>query len=339
MFRPNKKTPAAEQIQAIGAEEADAAFSIFKPYRSLLLAVSGGGDSMALLQLALEWRARKQNDVNLIVASIDHGLRATSVQDCTFVEKFCEVKNIPFMQLNWEGVKPVTGIQASAREARYELLAQAARAQACEAVVTAHTQNDQAETVLMRFIRGSGLSGLQAMAAVSEKQGLPLLRPLLVFSRERLRENLREARFSWREDEANEDPRFLRARLRKLMPQFAAEGLDAARLTKLAKKIARANAALDTATQNLFMQTTGQGLELLAYRTAPEEIRLRALKLMIASIHAHDYPPADEALEDLDRTIMHGEARRTLGGVLFSCGERYLRFKDENDPRSIVNKS
>lgn len=277
--------------------------------------------------------------IRIIVASIDHKLRKTSAQDCEFVASICAEKNVPFVQLNWEGAKPVTGIHAAARERRYQLLAQAAREQDCGAIVTAHTLNDQGETVLMRLIRGSGLSGLQAMSAVTEKEGVPLLRPLLGFDRERLRANLNEAGMSWREDASNEDPRFLRARLRKLMPHFAVEGLDNAHLGRLAKKIARANEALDFAAQNLLAQTTKQGLDLTAYRIAPEEIRLRALKFMISSIHAPDYPPADEALEELDASLVQGDTRRTLGGVLFSAGARYLRFKNENDPRNLGNKA
>jgi tRNA(Ile)-lysidine synthase len=339
VFRPNKKTPAAEQAQAIGAEKAGAAFSILESCRSLLLAVSGGSDSMALLHLVDAWRARRKDGVKIIVASIDHRLRSSSAQDCQFVANFCAAKNIPFVQLAWEGTKPVTGLQEAARKTRYKLLAQAARENNCEAIVTAHTLDDQAETVLMRLIRGSGINGLQAMAAISEKENMPLLRPLLVFERERLREILREAGIAWREDASNEDARYLRARLRRLIPQLAEEGLDTARLNLLAKKAARVNVALDHAAQNLFAQIAPQGLELSIYRAAPEEIRLRALKLMIASFHARAYPPADEALEDLDAAIMSGKARRTLGNVIFSSGQRYLRFSDENDPRSLSDRA
>ena len=320
MFRPSKKAPAAEPASAIAAQEADAAFSIFKPYASLLLAVSGGSDSMALLHLAEKWRG--QRDVKITVASVDHKLREGSSRDCDFVETFCAGKSIPFVRLEWEGRKPIASIQATARDARYKLLAQAARGQGIDAIVTAHTQNDQAETVLMRLIRGSGLSGLQAMKIQSVKEGLPLLRPLLGLTRERLRATLNEAKISWREDVSNQNDLFLRVRLRKLRDE-------------LAKKFARANDALDQAAQELLSKQATQGLELAAYRAAPEEIRLRALKKMIASIHAPAYPPGDEALEDLDAALVAGVARRTLGGVLFSGGERYLRYQDEKDPRQV----
>lgn len=286
---------------------------------------------MALLHLAGTWCAR--HDIKLTVASVDHQLRSASRQDCDFVENACAQKNIPYLRLSWEGAKPVTGIQHAARSARYQLLAQAARASGYEAIVTAHTLNDQAETVLMRLIRGSGLTGLQAMQPVSEKEGLPLLRPFMNFTRAQLRDTLNDAGLSWREDASNDDPRFLRPRLRKLMPALAQEGLNEAQLTKLAKKFARANVALDAAAQDLFNRKSKDGIELASYRAAPEEIRLRVLKIMLASIHAQAYPPADEALEELDAAIMAGVTRRTLGGAIFSAGGRFLRVTQEDDLR------
>ena len=336
MFKPSNVAPAADPPSSISAQEADAAFSVSEPYRSLLLAVSGGSDSMALLHLVNEWRARHEKNVTFIVASIDHRLRSASAEECAFVAAVCASRDIPHIQLVWEGAKPVTGIQEAARNVRYKLLADCARANACQAIVTAHTLNDQAETVLMRLIRGSGLQGLQAMSNVSEIENLPLLRPFLHFEHERLRANLREASIAWCEDASNQDGRFLRPRLRKLMPLLEKEGLDSARLEKFAKKIARANAALDKSASDLFTQMTSQGLERKTYRLAPEEIRLRALKLMIASICPLAYPPADAALEDLDTALIgNNPIRRTLAGVIFSAGERYMRFKDENDPRQF----
>ncbi len=331
MFRPSKKPPAAEAA-VITAPEADSAFAIFSPYSSLLLAVSGGSDSMALLQLAHEWRARQGHTTKLVVASIDHRLRDASKDECEFVAAFCAARNIPHVQLHWEGAKPASGIQEAARQMRYRLLIEAARAQGCEAIVTAHTMDDQAETVLMRLMRGSGLSGLQGMSTVSEKEGLPLLRPLLVFPRERLRVSLRAAGLSWREDASNEDARFLRPRLRKILPQLAEEGLDATRFVKLAKKFARANEALDEGARQLL--ASSKELERTAYRTTPEEIRLRALKLVIASFNPDAYPPSDEELEALDAALTGEEkVRRTLGGVIFSAGERYMRFSEEKGRR------
>ncbi|MES2906150.1 MAG: tRNA lysidine(34) synthetase TilS [Pseudomonadota bacterium] len=334
MFRLNRKTPAAEPFAPLLENESDDLFSSLENYASLLIAVSGGGDSMALLTLVDEWRKRNNKNIKLVAVSVDHRLRAASAEECRFVARFCEARSISHLTVAWEDEKPVTAIQESARAARYELLAQTARAHNCEAIVTAHTQDDQAETILMRLARGSGVIGLKGMNAMSQKCGLPLLRPLLGISRERLRASLIAAGVMWCEDDSNEDKCFLRPRLRRLLPLLAQEGLDAARFTKISGKLARANDALDHFTQSLFDHVRERQMERSLYRSAPAEIRLRLLQKMIASLHALPYMPGDDQLEDLDTAICsEADMRRTLAGVIFSAGSRYLRFQAENDPR------
>ena len=158
--------------------------------------------------------------------------------------------------MRWTGEKPVTGLQEKARAARYRLLAAAARRAGARCVVTAHTLDDQAETVLFRLARGSGLSGLAAMAKVSPL-GLPamrdagdspaLVRPLLDIPKARLIATLEAAGLGHAEDPSNADPRFARVRWRTLAPALAAEGLTAERLVQLARRVRRSEAALEAA--------------------------------------------------------------------------------------------
>src|SRR5262249_30876821 len=150
-----------------------------------------------------------------------------------------------------DGKKPATGLQEAARAARYRLLATAAvRAQA-RCILTAHTLDDQAETVLFRLARGSGLGGLAAMAQIGRVPdsagGIMLARPLLVLPKSRLIATLERAGIDFADDPSNRDPRFARARLREVMPALAREGLDARRLALLAQRMRRADAAIELA--------------------------------------------------------------------------------------------
>ncbi len=146
-----------------------AAFSCLEPFPSAVLAVSGGPDSMALMQLARRWARLKNRDAAAFaVVTIDHRLRAESAQEAAFVGERARALGLTHATIPWTDAKPKTGVQASARRARYELLAGYCKAHAFSCIVTAHTEDDQAETFLMRLRRGSGVDGLAAIAAVSE---------------------------------------------------------------------------------------------------------------------------------------------------------------------------
>jgi tRNA(Ile)-lysidine synthase len=214
--------------------------------------------------------------------------------------------------LPWRGAKPKTGIEAAAREARYRLLAQLARRLDAGAIATAHTLDDQAETVLLRMARGSGLTGLAAMAResiligqtrASLRRSAPLLlvRPLLDLPKARLLATLDAGLVSFCDDPSNRDPRFTRARLRELMPVLAGEGLDARRLALLARRLRRAEAAIEFA-----VGVAASAVSDAAW-TDGGPIRLDAEKFIRL--------PAEVALRLLGRAIVHaaGESPLRLG--------------------------
>ncbi len=162
------------------------AFSCLEPLPASVLAVSGGPDSMALMHLTrrcLDIKGRPPAAV--AVVTVDHGLRAESKEEAAFVADHARRLGFAHTTVEWTGEKPKTGIQAAARRARYDLLASHARACGIACIVTAHTEDDQAETLLMRLRRGSGIDGLAAMASVSEWNGVAIVRPLLGFSKAR----------------------------------------------------------------------------------------------------------------------------------------------------------
>lgn len=226
--------------------ELPALFADFSEKKRVLLAVSGGPDSTALLVLAARWRGKRAAP-DLIAATVDHGLRREAKAEAAAVARLAKKLGIAHRSLKWSGRKPATGVQEAARAARYRLLVDLARKTHADAIVTAHTRDDQAETVLHRLARGSGLAGLAGIRRKSEREGVALLRPLLDLPKTRLVATLRAAKISFADDPTNRDPRYLRTRMRALAPQLAAEGLDSSRLAGVARRLGRADAAIEAA--------------------------------------------------------------------------------------------
>jgi tRNA(Ile)-lysidine synthase len=243
----------------LSAAEAKRLFQPLANASALVLAVSGGPDSTALLLLAARWSARRRNRKiapKLLAVTIDHGLRPQSAHEARAVKRLARALGVPHRTLRWQGKKPPTRLQETARAARYSLLEAAARGVQADYILTAHTLDDQAETVLMRLLRGSGITGLAGMREVAPlpvataarpKRGTLLVRPLLDVPKARLVATLERAGIAYADDAANRDPRFTRARLRGVMPMLAREGLDAPRIALLARRLARAESALDRA--------------------------------------------------------------------------------------------
>jgi tRNA(Ile)-lysidine synthase len=149
---------------AVSEAEADALFADLVAEPALVLAVSGGPDSTALLYLMARWRASRRPAPRLLAVSIDHGLRPEARHEAAAVKRLAEKLGVEHRIMRWGGAKPSTGIQEAARVARYRLLRVAAHRAKARCVITAHTLDDQAETVLFRVARGSGLAGLCGMA-------------------------------------------------------------------------------------------------------------------------------------------------------------------------------
>ncbi|WP_457796557.1 tRNA lysidine(34) synthetase TilS [Methylocystis sp. S23] len=218
------------------------ALDLLRPHRSLLLAASGGPDSVALMLLAGRWAERGAHDI--AVATVDHGLRAEARKEAEQVGRWARALGFAHHLLTWEGEKPGTRIQERARQARYALLERRATEIGASAIVTAHHADDQAETILFRLARGSGIAGLAGMARESRCGSVALLRPLLDLRKAALLEICAQAGHAFFTDPSNSDEAYARARLRKLMPLLSRQGLDAEALLRLGERAARADAAL-----------------------------------------------------------------------------------------------
>src|SRR5215475_268209 len=235
---------------AIAPPEAKTLFADLQALPVIVLAVSGGPDSTALMLLAARWRDLLKTKPKLIAVTVDHGLRKESKGEAAAVARLARKLNIAHRTVRWNGRKHSTGLQEKARAARYRLLGEAAHRAGATHVLTAHTLDDQAETVLIRMSRGSGLTGLGAMtrmSALPEKgeDAITLVRPLLDIPKARLIATLRAAEIPFADDPSNRDPRFTRARLRGMMDALAGEGLNSARLAQLARRLKRAEAAIE----------------------------------------------------------------------------------------------
>src|SRR3954452_24661017 len=157
---------------AVSAQQAKQLFAGWKAAPALVLAVSGGPDSIALMWLAARWRRGLKRGPRLIAVTIDHGFRAGTARAALGGKRLGRGPGLEHRTLRWRAAKPKRGLPAAARDARYRLLADAARKSGATHIVTAHTRDDQAETLLMRMLRGSGIAGLAAMARETERDGV-----------------------------------------------------------------------------------------------------------------------------------------------------------------------
>ncbi|MGO4675309.1 tRNA lysidine(34) synthetase TilS [Bosea sp. 2YAB26] len=314
----------------VSAGEAASLFAGLAGETRLLIAVSGGPDSVALLSLLHDWSQQPARPA-LHAATVDHGLRETSSSEAEAVGALCSGLRVPHVILRWAGPKPATGIQQRAREARYALLAAHAEALGGAVLVTAHTLDDQAETLLMRMARGSGPSGLAGMRARVRKDGTVLARPLLAVPKARLIATAEARRLSYIRDPSNADPRFERARWRTLMPLLADEGLTAERLAVLAARLARMDAAIEhhvaLLLPSLILAGEGTGATRLRFGALvdlPEEVALRVVAEALALV-----PGSNAELSRLERlegcvfTLLEAARRgtamtRTLSGCVLA---------------------
>jgi tRNA(Ile)-lysidine synthase len=194
-------------------------------FSRVAVAVSGGSDSMALLRLVERWRTQPNGPREVYALTVDHGLRPESANEARQVATWCESLNIPQVILRWTGEKPMSGIQAKARSARYDLMSQWCRDTKVPVLMTAHTADDQAETVAMRRERTSSDRSLAAIWPENEWRGIKLLRPLLGERRARLRDFLNGIGQAWLEDPSNQNRDFERIRVRDRLSEQDIEPL------------------------------------------------------------------------------------------------------------------
>jgi tRNA(Ile)-lysidine synthase len=290
------------------------------------VAVSGGSDSLALMHLlAGVTRARKWPLP--IVLTVDHGLRKTSAREARQVAAWAKKAGLKAHMLVWRGRKPRSGIEAAGREARYRLMGAWMVRQGIATLLVGHTEDDQAETFLLRLARGSGLDGLAAMRAhapwpVEGFAGLAVERPLLGFSRSALRDYLIGLDQDWLEDPMNEDLAFDRVKLRRVRASLEEAGLSASRIAAAAAHLSRARESLEIVTEAVLARAVrknarGLLLDPKVLAAAPRELGLRALASVLMTVSGQPYRPRFESLERLfDKLAAGGPG---ASGTLHGC--------------------
>jgi tRNA(Ile)-lysidine synthase len=263
----------------------------FEPFESapvVAVAVSGGRDSLALTLLAGDWaQGRGGRAVGLIV---DHGLRPESRAEAGATREVLARHGLEAAVLSWSGRKPSTGVQAAARAARYRLLREECRRRGIVHLLLGHHADDQAETMVMRAARGSGVDGLAGMAALVEMPELRLLRPLLGVPRARLTATLMARGVSWLDDPSNAAPRFERARLRlRGQPLHAPRTADRA-----ARERTLAEAAADV------VEVDQEGIvafDQVGFACLNGDLQARLLSRTVQALAGRDHPPRQERLK------------------------------------------
>jgi tRNA(Ile)-lysidine synthase len=290
------------------------------------VALSGGGDSLALMHLLTDW-AKVGGRPLPVALIVDHALRAGSATEARKAAAFARKAGLTAHVLTRKGPAPSSGIEAAARDARYGLMGAWMREHGVAALYVGHTLDDQAETFLLRLGRGSGLDGLSAMRRLAPFPlpvfaDLNLARPLLGFSRAALRAFLKARRQTWLDDPMNSEARFARSRIRGLMPALEAAGLSPARIADAAAHLARARAALELAAEAVLTRAARpDGARMLidpaALMAAPREVGLRVLAGLLMGVSGEPYRPRFEALERLFDGIATGKLGR--GATLHGC--------------------
>ncbi len=292
------------------------------------IAVSGGSDSIALMNLAAIW-----GKAQLSVATVDHGLRPEALQEAHFVAQHAKALGQPHKILNWEAWDGRGNLQDAARQARQALLACWARQEQLDAILLGHTQDDQAETFLMRLARGSGIDGLACMEGAHHSHGVIWLRPLLDMSRQELRTWLTGRDQHWIDDPSNENAGFDRVKARKLRDLLLPLGLTPARLAQTASRMRDARTVLeleaDTAEHRIRRLEYGDIVfEADALDALPDETRYRLIARALCNVASQPYRPR---LKSLQRAL--SSSRATLHGCLISRSRGVLRIARE--PRAV----
>jgi tRNA(Ile)-lysidine synthase len=294
-------------------------FANLTRYPRVALAVSGGVDSVALMFLVRSWLDLRSSGPQITVLTVDHRLREAAASEAEWVKGKAEWLDFQHETLIWEGEKPRSALQAEARRARYGLMTAYCRAATIPAIATAHTSDDQAETFLMRLARGSGLDGLSAMEDISRRDGIDILRPLLMVSRRRIEAFLTKWEQSWLDDPSNEDERYERVRVRHKLKAAQSLGLSPAAIALSARRLRRARNALDGVTSEFLRAKVSLHEAGFARFRLPElfeiheDVALRALARMIAAVGGSSERLRLSKIEACYQMMLHTPRSATLG--------------------------
>lgn len=293
------------------------------------VAVSGGGDSMALLHVLKRWR--DQTGVPIAALTVDHNLREGSRAEAEQVAEICAEWGVPHDILTWEDWDGQGNLQAKAREARYRLIAGWAAKNGIEGVTLGHTKTDVAETFLMRLARKAGVEGLAAMDKVFDRNGVRWARPFLFETREDLRAYLRDKKISWSDDPSNDDTRFDRVKARQALAALAPLGIDEEALGQAAHHIFMGNSALEDytlATAQTHVTVEDGCLTLKRRPPISAEIERRLLVKALQWVGRLDYPPRASTVQEIETGLVTADKATGCGCIFIRKGRDILIIRE-----------
>ena len=311
-----------------------------RPGETVVVALSGGADSVALLD-ALHETGRRQG-FRVVAAHLYHGLRPAAAMDAAFCGNLCARFGIPIhvglADVRGRAGRDGAGLEAAAREERYAFLQRVAESEAAGAIAVAHTRDDQAETFLLRLLRGAGSAGLGSMRA----RGGRLIRPLLEVGRREVLEHLRARGLEWREDETNADMRFARNRVRhELLPYLERHFNPGVRetLARTAALLSDEHEGVAERARELYRQASRRGpegvlLDGAALSRAPRPLArqvVRAALLEAGGLRQVKAAHVERILEVSSRAGRSGRRLPLPGGreAVFRFGQVRIGARDE----------
>lgn len=306
---------------------------------TLGVAVSGGGDSIALLHLVQEIAQSTGRKVEAM--TVDHGLRAEAVQEIELARKTCLDLGVLHATARWTGWSGDGNLMGAARQGRYRLISEWAARRKLAAVCIGHTLDDVAETFVMRLGRESGVDGLARMADAFERDGVQYLRPMLHVSRQGLRDYLKEKRVDWCEDPSNENEDFERVRVRRSLEVLQELGITAEKLASVSENMAQVRDVMQEQMQSLAQDIVSQEqgdliVKRAPYMDAPYELRRRLLNAALTWIVPSDYPLRRATLAELDGAILEGRSFACHGCIIQVHAKTIRILREFNAVRDLT---
>ncbi len=306
------------------------------PPKAMGVAVSGGSDSMALLHLLHEFCTMRQ--IRLHAVTVDHRLRAESAAEARHVARVCAEIDVPHDTLVWNGWRGEGNLQGVARHARYHKMALWAQGYGIDTIATGHTADDQAETVLMRLARRSGVDGLSAISRRSLREGVTWVRPLLQARRKVLRSYLNGRGIGWIDDPSNDDAQYDRIKARNALELLAPLGIDADALGEVAANMTAARKALDwhsflVSKQFVSLDAGAVLIEESGFTLEPDEVQRRLLIRAINWVSRGYYAPRRAALSNVMTALSKGQATTLNGCHIRRIATRIWVFREYNAVR------
>lgn len=278
--------------------------------KRIAVAVSGGLDSMALLSLLSKTFGDK---IQIFCLTIDHNVRQNSGQDAQFVADFCTQNSLSCTILkSYLETSPEVDIEGSLREVRYNLLTEFCQKNKIDNLLIAHHNQDLAENFLIRLFRGSGIDGLAAMDEVSQINKINIIRPLLGFFKDDLKQYLQTKKISWVEDETNEDEKFLRNKIRKFLQSLPDNQVINSRISLASQAILQAKKILEKETKRNFpkifkLSDLGFVVDIKKFQNLEKPNATRYLALALMQISSRVYKPRLKKLERIYQLMMENK--------------------------------